>query len=385
VHYTTDSSALENSISALESAISALESDVKTLESSSVLWEHSVWVFTFLVAVGVAMELWVIRHEYRDDMEAWALSYFGVLRSPGRPSISKLGVEVGSVLLITIGIIGELGVGIKVASINGALRGKSAELRSKNADLRSKSDQLLALVTQQAGDAAASAKQAHNEADTVKAEADALKLRLGNAAKELADLEQEILLQGPRWGLLKRGEETFVEVLKPFKGQKITVVVCGQGETERFVFEQVLLDLLRKAGWSTDYTSWNDCPTMLSGGNEVFFVSEADTVTQWVMPYPCSAPCPAPNEDTVARAGRAFCDLMKKLGIGTTGWMEAPPRFAGDEQAFSRARQFFGNGTSGSPAELALRAPSTVFVLVGPHPPEFGMPQSKKIKTNHTK
>ena len=90
-------------------------------------------------------------------MEAWALTFFGVLRRPARPSAFKVGVEVASVLLITFGIVGELWIGIRIASINGALRGKSAELRSKG-------DQLLALVTLQAGDARDSAKTAHDEA-----------------------------------------------------------------------------------------------------------------------------------------------------------------------------------------------------------------------------
>lgn len=156
----SDASALESSISALERAISALESAVKVLESKSPPWEYSVWVFTFLVVVGVALELLVIRHEWRDDMEAWALAHFGVLRSPGRPSRVKLRVEVASVLLITIGVMGELVVGIHIASINGELRGKSAELRSKNSELRSKSDQLLALMT---AEAAHLRKQAEDE------------------------------------------------------------------------------------------------------------------------------------------------------------------------------------------------------------------------------
>lgn len=142
----TDASALESSISALERATSALEIEIKTLENSSALWEYSVYGFTFLVVVGVVMELWVIRHEWRDDMEAWALANFGVLRSPGRPSIAKLAVEIGSVVLIAVGVMGELGVGIKLTYINVQIRGKSAELRSRNAELRTASDRLVALL-----------------------------------------------------------------------------------------------------------------------------------------------------------------------------------------------------------------------------------------------
>ena len=180
-----DAPALENSISVLQNAISVLEGEIKTLENSSVPWEHSVWVFTFFVAIGVALELWVIRHEWLDEGESWALAYFWAVRPPGRPSIGKLMVEIGSVLLITIGIVGELGVGIKIGSIN-------ATLRSKNAELRSESDQLLAVVTQQAGDAAASAKIAHDEASAVKDIADAAKKEAESERLARVQLQKEL-------------------------------------------------------------------------------------------------------------------------------------------------------------------------------------------------
>jgi outer membrane murein-binding lipoprotein Lpp len=160
----TDTSALESSISALERAISALESEIKAFDTSS--WEYAGFVFTFLVFAGVVLELWVIRHEWREDMETWALSYFGVSRSPARPSLTKLRIEIASVLLIGLGIAGELAVGIEVASINLKLRGKESELRSKNAELRSKSDQLLALVTQKAAEAQQKAGEANEKAES---------------------------------------------------------------------------------------------------------------------------------------------------------------------------------------------------------------------------
>src|ERR1039458_6393944 len=145
------------------------------------------------------MELWVIRHEYRDEMEAWALAHFGVLRSPGRPSATKLRVEVGSVLLITIGVMGELGAGIEITSINGVLRGKSAELRSKNAELRSKSDQLLALVTQQAGEAKdsaliakASAKAAGIAASKAQKKADEVENKAADLLTKYTAAEKEL-------------------------------------------------------------------------------------------------------------------------------------------------------------------------------------------------
>lgn len=111
------------------------------------------------------LELWVIRHEWRDDWEAWAIwDFVGITRFPSIPPVSKFVVEVASVLLIGIGIAGELSTGIKIARINGDVRGKSAELRSKGDELRSDSDRLLALVTQQAGDAKDSAQRARDAA-----------------------------------------------------------------------------------------------------------------------------------------------------------------------------------------------------------------------------
>ncbi len=86
------------------------------------------------------MELWVIWHERRDDTVAWRR---GVIRSPDRPSTLKFVIELASVLLITGGIVGELWIGIEIASINGLLRTKSAELRGK-------SNQLVALLNHDA-------------------------------------------------------------------------------------------------------------------------------------------------------------------------------------------------------------------------------------------
>lgn len=92
------------------------------------------------------MELLVIWHDHRDDLEAWALTHFGVIRLPTKPSLVKVGVEVVSVVFVTIGIVGELKIGVKITSINGISRSKSATLRRQ-------SDQLLALVTQVASEA----------------------------------------------------------------------------------------------------------------------------------------------------------------------------------------------------------------------------------------
>lgn len=141
-HLIQSASSLPADASALESAISALESSINALETSSVPWENLLPWFTALVAVGVAMEFWVIWREHRDDMGAWKR---GTILPPERPSTAKLIIELVSLVFITGGIVGELGIGIKVTSINGALRGKNAELRTA-------SDQLIAFLYVEAAD-----------------------------------------------------------------------------------------------------------------------------------------------------------------------------------------------------------------------------------------
>jgi hypothetical protein len=264
----TDVSALQSSISVLESAISALERDASILEMSSVFWERwPVWISDIFVLLGVAMELWVIRHEYRDDMEAWARTYFGIPWFPDRPSIAKLLVEVSSVLLITMGITGELGIGIKIASTNGRLRAKSSELRSKNADLRSESDQLLALVNQQAGEARTSAEladksagQAQNKANVVSTRTDKLTQELTkdeNGISELeakrAELEKSLInlaiCNAPRvipfWSV--GNTKTSSDPLKPFAGRQAIIEFVPDAEARRAALS--IYGSLDRAGW----------------------------------------------------------------------------------------------------------------------------------------
>ena len=219
----TDVSALERAISALESDISALERAINVLENSSVPWEHSLPWFTALVVVGVVMEWWVIGHEWRDEMEAWALAYFWAVRSPGRPSIRKLLAEAGSVLLIALGIMGELGAGLKIASINNSLRGKSAELRSKNAELRNKSDQLVALLGQQ------------------------------TAKLELANRQLTALIQPRTVSEADRKQlgEELMEFAPGFKGRKIKIS-SQTGDAEGMVFSLEIMDILTRAGIDVD-------------------------------------------------------------------------------------------------------------------------------------
>jgi len=146
-------STLPSAASALQSSLSVLERDIAALESQSSGLEPWLGRFTLLVAIGVALEIFVVIHDHRKEVNEWRVCEL----IPEGPSLIKLGIEIASIILVIAGVMGEFGVGLRISSINGQLRAKGAELRSK-------SDQLLAIVTQQASDADAGAAEANRQA-----------------------------------------------------------------------------------------------------------------------------------------------------------------------------------------------------------------------------
>lgn len=249
-----DASALERSISALESCISALDNSAETFSKSSVSLEPLSWLFTALVVVGVAMEFWVIRDTHREDVETWAVTFFGVSRTV-RPPTRRLVVEYISVALVVGGIIGELVIGVRIASINVQLLGIDTQLRAKNGELRSKSDQLVKLVTLQAGSAAQSAK----------------------TAKGLADAEAaELKILNPRLITIGIAAQEFIKAASPYHGQDVNVKICGDGERRDEIMEEqrdtqklIAYILEDKAGWTgkfdrmlTHESDWKACNSL---------------------------------------------------------------------------------------------------------------------------
>lgn len=369
-----DASALKSSISALEISLSALEREIATLESSSTPWEHWAWLFTALVLFGVLLELWVIRHDWHDEWEIFAIWHFvGVTRSPSRPPRLKLWIEVASVLLIGIGIAGELGTGIEVALINGVLRGKSAELRSKGDELRSTSDQLLALVTEQAGDAENSAKTAREAADRAKEVADAadtraksveatakkLDVRLTTAGQKLDTVEKkraelETSLRNlatctaprviPVWNMGgPNGRHTYNEALLPFH-EWTALIEYVPNDAETFRAASSLRNAFQHAGWNVP--ELKDNAPLLSEGVEVqgfdltaedFLHSEPDVwaetraqdvagvVVRFLHSYNWKAERGRMNGDDAARKILPQQGIKIVVGLYPPVWFVAPP------------------------------------------------------------
>jgi len=249
-HLVQSASNLPTAASALESAISALERDIKALESSSLLWENLLPWFTALVAVGVAMEFWVISRERRDDIEAWKRA---TILPPERPSTAKFVIELVSLVLITGGIVGELGIGITITSING-------KLRTMNAELRDKGDQLVGLLHVEASIAEQNAAAANRIAE----------------AEKLARVKLQQYIQARR--LTGKQKEQLTKLLSE-NPQSIMIGYCLSG-SDCIDFANDIGDAFNKAGWKTFWGA----STSNKRGIEVGFAKGSDEAlaAEWV-------------------------------------------------------------------------------------------------------
>jgi len=239
---------------------------------------------------------------------------------------------------------------------------------------------LLTEAQRNAGDAAASAKTAHDEADAVKIETDVLTLRLNGASNKVDDIEQDTLAQGPRWRLLKQGKDIFIKALKPFAGQRVTVVICGNEDVERSRFEQLIMNMFREAGWdSPGYARWDGCPNTTLGGNEIFVVASTDDSAEWVdLPDVQWMRVEGGRFNISHDAINELVDVLYKLRIFT---MASREKRLPEEIGIQKARQFFGFGIPDGPAEMAYKDPGRIFLLIGPSAPMF----VDKSKNPHNK
>lgn len=291
-------------------------------------WFALLVVSTVLVFVGVVLE----------ESEGWTpyLKRLIPLQPITEYRLIKKLAKLGWIL-ICAGVMGEGVFEVLVTNADNAIHRFDEALLTK--------------ARREAGDAAVSARTAHDEADAVKAEADALDMRLQSASRQLALMEEQVRIQGPRRRLLENKRDKFLEALKPFAGQRVTVVKCGyalQAEPEQL--EQYLLNLLGvskaskpNAGWmveSPGYTTWARCNTGASsvGGNLVIVSSNAN--------------------GTVKAAATALNDALNRIDISTVQTESRP-------EGRQLESQFLGDD---SPWELAIKDPTAVIILIGTNP-----------------
>jgi hypothetical protein len=313
--------------SALRAALDLLEASQSSLHGWLNFW-------TLLVVLGVALEIAFAVREYREQLHDFNR---GTIHTPDRPKVTLLIFGLLGAGLVAVGVAGEFVIDAKLGTVE--------------TNIRKANDNLYSLLSEKAGDAAQSATIAHDEADVVRNEADAIQKRLHAASKQLSDVEELVRIQGPRRRLLEDGRDKFLEAIKPFAGQRVTVVHCGyelQAEPEQL--EQSLLNLLGvskvskpNAGWAVEspgYTTWAKCNTGASaaGGNLVIVSSTADR--------------------TVKAAATALYDALNGIDISTIQTESTP-------ESRQLELQFLGDD---SPWELAIKDPKAVIILIGTNP-----------------
>ncbi len=282
-----------------------------------------------------------------------------------KPESARKKVAKISAIVLILGLTGDL-LGIRETQIEvAALNRKAGDAKKSAEDAASAADH-----------ATKSADAAKQRADAVENQADALRLRLGRASGKLDAIEQDILAQGPRWRLLERGKDVFIKALKPFAGQRVTVVVCGNDDDERFQLEQLIMNMFSEAGWdSPGYARWAGCPNIVPGGNEIFFVAATDDSAEWAgMPAQQWLKQEGGRFNVSHDAVNTLCDVLYKLRIFTLAWREKPLPV---EVGIQHARRFFGFNAPGGPAEMAYKDPGRIFLLIRPSTPMFA------AKNNH--
>jgi hypothetical protein len=314
-------------------------SDVSSLATSLEHWEWAEYASCALVALGCTGEYIA---EFTDCCTG------GLKEKKDR-------LARRSTLLLISALALELMCLVKTNSISTLLIGSLSE-KASAADTKAQSAiQKSSSADDKANEAGKSAGEAQRKADAVAKQSYALTTRMESASRKLGDLERDILAQGPRWRALKNAETTFTKALKPFAGQRVIMVSCGPSDTERFDLENSLQDLFVKAEWNAPGVApWAGCSNMLTGGNRIYFAENA--------------------EERVKTAAKALYGALNKLNIST---MEMAAIAA--PQGITAARVLFGEE---SPYEMAVKDPTTIFLLIGPNA-LWGRPGANERKKPH--
>jgi|ERR1035437_2752519 hypothetical protein len=221
-----DISALDRSLAILESQISGVEQYVEGLEK----W---LWLSSLVVIIGVALEIYFVICQYKEDRQSWLR---GIVRPPDRPSRWILAGEVASIILVVAGIGGELGIGILSSNANAKLR----TLNNSRLDLvrQNASDAIT-----QAGDAKTSAEGAATAARRAKELADAIAITASQARSWVLHLK-------PRYTSMDVNK--FIESLKGVPPAKVEILYEREDE-EAYTFALSIASSLGhgegSAGW----------------------------------------------------------------------------------------------------------------------------------------
>jgi len=289
-------------------------------------------ISTLVLMIGAGVEYW-----YKLKFLAFLLLKWILRKSTpfDRCALRRLLLHSVGPILVVLGIAGEF-----------IFEGRTFIVEDREEE---QARNIVGSLEEQAESAQKSLGVIEDQENAAKKENDELIIRLAKATEQLEVLESHVRVQGPRWQLLEDGKETFVNALKPFAGQRLTIVRCGlTSSSEQYETEQSLINLLGndgtrkdRAGWAMDhpgYMKWPDCSYMTSSGLEIVWNESASR--------------------TVKDASKALTSELKKLEI-----------YAWGHGIQSAQRQLFlTNLGADSPEIKAIDDPSGIFLVVWENP-----------------
>jgi hypothetical protein len=203
-----------------------LASKVDDLMKADLLYWRSLWFgwllrATEIVIVGLVFEGPELAYEMlsiaRNRIQL--LRYRIILRED-RLEFAKAVAFLGWILIV-VGVAGEVVTEIVISDAD--------------ANLQTFNDILIRDANKEAGTAKASAEvafaastSARNKADEIAKEADELMARMEGASRQLGQLKQDIVAQGPRWRRIAEAAPKLTKQLLAFTGQRVELFVCGR-------------------------------------------------------------------------------------------------------------------------------------------------------------
>ena len=209
----TDESALTSSLASLDNCNSLLH------------WRLGFW--TFLVALGVVLEVLFVAWEYLDELHDFRR---GIIHAPERPQT-------------TLFVLGLFGASLVAAGVSGEFW-KESQIAAVETCIRKDNDALFLLLSKETGDAKTSAEGAATAARRAKELADAVAVTASQARAWVLHLR-------PRYASMDR--KRFVETLNGAPPEKVEVLYERENEeayTFAFAIALALGSGNGNAGWS---------------------------------------------------------------------------------------------------------------------------------------
>jgi hypothetical protein len=202
-------------------------------------------VFSALVVIGVAAEVWIVWIDFKKDKrEHWedlALWKRGDSGPPHKPITWHALVEMAAAAIVALGVAGEFWFEREIGDINTCiqqadnaratiLEGEAGDAKTAAHDARLDADQ----AKNDAGDAKTTAGEAHGKANAATIAAKDAEKQVGGVVKQadalkvrLEALNVDVEANESRAVLLGRDRKSLQEKVAPFPGQKFMAGVCG--------------------------------------------------------------------------------------------------------------------------------------------------------------